>query len=148
MCLNFVKGGSCYATGGQCLLGLNGALAKNHDGECELQGMFDVWLTHKNDILLTDMGFPSEEPKQCLAFGVQLTLAKKIAENKIRQLRTSIITSEHRCFKCQKRYWVSEHRRPAGLLEIGIGYLCPDCIGESKSVDVEERLGVLRYWCG
>jgi len=129
-------------------LGLNGALAKNHDGVCELHGRFDVWLTHKNDILITDMGFPSEEPKQCLALGVHLTLAKKIAENKMRKLRTSVITSERRCFKCQKRYWLSEHRRPAGLLEVGIGYLCPDCIGENQSVDVEERLGVLRYWCG
>lgn len=148
LCLNFVEGGGCHATGGKCLLGPNSASAKNRDGGCELHGTFDVWLTHKNDLLITDMGFPSEEPKQCFALGVHLTLARKIAASKMRQLRTSVITSEHRCFKCHERYWVSEHRRLTGLLEIGIGYLCPDCIGESKSVDVEERLGVLRYWCG
>jgi len=148
LCLNFVEGDGCYATGGKCLLGLNGASAKNRDGGCELHGKFDVWLTHKNDLLITDTGFPSDEPKQCFALGVHLTLARQIAANKMRQLRTSVITTERRCFKCQERYWVSEHRRPAGLLEIGIGYLCPDCIGESKSVDVEQRLGVLQYWCG
>jgi hypothetical protein len=147
LCRNFVEGGGCYATGEKCLLGLSGASARNKDGACELHGNFDVWLTEKNELLITDLGFPSEEPKQCLALGVNETLAREIAANKAHQLQTSMLTSERRCSKCQRSYWVSEHSRSTGLLEIGAGYFCPDCI-DKESASVEGKVGVQRYWCG
>jgi len=146
LCLNFVEGGGCHVTGGKCVLGLRGASAENRDGDCKLHGMFDVWVTQENQLLITDMGFPSEEPKQCLALGVDEKLARKIASNKVSELRTSILTTERICSICEKHYWISEHPPQSGLLEIGKGYLCPHCARESKSV--KERLGVLRYWCG
>ena len=145
MCRNFVEGGICYATGANCLLGLGGASARNNDGACELHGNFDVWLTEKDELLITDLGFPSEEPKQCLALGVNETLAREIAANKAHQLQTSILTSERKCSNCQSSYWVSEHGRSPGLSEIGIGHFCPDCIGKKN---LEEKPGVQRYWCG
>ncbi len=147
MCLNFVQGGGCNATGGKCLLGLRGASARNEDGECEFQGRFDVWVTQTNELLITDMGFPSEEPKQCLAFGINETLARKIAEDRVQDFQTSVATTERRCLKCEKLYWVSEHEPVSGLREVGQGYLCAHCMFEGNG-DVKRRLGVLRYWCG
>lgn len=148
MCLNFVQGGGCYATGGRCLLGLQGASAKNHDGGCELHGKFDVWLNQQNGLLITDLGFPSEEPKQCLALGINENLARKIAEDRARQLGSSVVTTERRCFKCEKNYWISEHADLSGFQEIGRGCLCPRCINAKGDQGLEEKLGVLRYWCG
>lgn len=133
-------------TGGECLLGLNGASAHNQNSDCALHGKFDVWLTEKNQLLITDMGFPSEEPKQCLALGVNEDIARKLARNKATELRTSILTTESKCLKCGRQYWVNEHKLHSGLLETGKNRLCPDCIGEIKGL--EEKLGVLGYWCG
>jgi len=128
-------------------LGLSGASARNKDGMCVLHGSFDVWLTEKNSLLITDLGFPSDDPKKCLALGVNEALAREIAKKEALQLKTSILTSERRCSNCQRSYWVSEHDRSPGLFEIGAGNLCRDCINR-KSVEVEERHGVQRYWCG
>jgi hypothetical protein len=147
VCLNFVEGGGCYATGGRCLLGPSGASARNKDAICDLHGNFDVWLTEADDLLITDLGFPSEEPKQCLALGVNEALAREVAAKKAHELGTSIHTSEHRCSRCQKSYWVSEHTRSSGLLETSSTYFCPDCI-RNKSISVESKLGVQQYWCG
>jgi hypothetical protein len=146
MCLNFVEGGDCHLTGGKCLLGLSGASAENRNSDCELHGNFDVWVTQKNQLLITDLGFPSEEPKQCLALGINETLARKIAADKVDELRTCILTTERRCLKCRRQFWVTQHASKRGLLETGKGYFCPDCIDEGRSL--EERLSVLRYWCG
>lgn len=147
MCRNFVQGGGCNATSGKCLLGLRGAFANNRDGECELQGGFDVWVTQTNELFITDMGFPSEEPKQCLALGVNETLARRIAGEKAQDFHTSVATTERRCLRCQQLYWVSEHKPVSGLREIGHGYLCPHCMLEGNG-DVKRRIGVLQYWCG
>jgi DNA-directed RNA polymerase subunit RPC12/RpoP len=146
LCLNFVEGGDCHLTSGKCLLGLGGALAENRKGECEFHGNFDVWVTQKNQLLITDMGFPSEEPKQCLALGINENLARKIALDKVDKLGTCTLTTERRCLKCGKQFWITQHTSKPGLLETGKGYFCPDCFGEDESK--EERLGVLRYWCG
>jgi DNA-directed RNA polymerase subunit RPC12/RpoP len=146
LCLNFVEGGDCHLTGGKCLLGLSGASAANRNGDCEFHGIFDVWVTQKNQLLITDMGFPSEEPKQCLALGINETLARKIASDKVDKLGTCILTTERRCLKCRRQFWITQHTSKFGLLETGKGYFCPDCISEGRSI--EERLGVLRYWCG
>jgi hypothetical protein len=146
LCLNFVEGGECHLTGGKCLLGLSGASAENRNSGCEFHGNFDVWVTGKNQILITDLGFPSEEPKQCLALGINETIARKIASDKVDKLRTSILTTERRCLKCRRKFWITQHTSNAGLLDTGKNYLCPDCIGEVRSI--EDRLGVLCYWCG
>jgi hypothetical protein len=148
LCLNFVQGGECYATGGKCLLGSRGASASNRDGECELHGKFDVWVTEQNDLLITDMGFPSEEPKQCLALRVNEKLASRIAGEKARKFGSSVLTSQRRCFKCGSRYWVSQHKHDSGLQEFGHGYFCPDCNREDAAKDFGNELGALRYWCG
>lgn len=148
MCLNYVQGGGCYATGERCLLGLSGASARNYDGECELHGKFDVWVTQENDLLVTDLGFPSEEPKQCLALGVNESLARRIAVGKAKQFGRSVLTSERRCVKCGRRYWVIDHKPASGLLRVGQGYFCPSCIPENSVEALEKELGVLRYWCG
>jgi hypothetical protein len=142
VCLNFVEGGRCYATGTECLLGMNGASAKNRDAVCVLHGEFDVWLTEKNQLLVTDLGFPSEEPKQCLALGVNEALARKIASEKANELMSSILTTERTCLKCGRQYWISGHKLTAS----GKSRLCPNCISDTKSL--AERQNVLGYWCG
>jgi hypothetical protein len=132
LCQNFVQRGGCHATGEKCLLGSLGMYAKNQDGECELHGGFDVWLTERNELLITDLGFPSEEPKQCLALGVNETLARKITVGRAQKLRTSILTTQRTCFKCGKQYWSSEHTTEEGLREVGKSKFCPHCISETK----------------
>ena len=99
-------------------------------------------------MLITDMGFPSEEPKQCLALGVNENLARRIAAERAQKFGTSVLTSQRKCFKCGRRYWVSEHNHASGLQEIGQGYLCPDCMQKDTRKDFEKELGALRYWCG
>ena len=148
MCLNFVQGGGCYATGEECLLGLRGTSASNEASDCELHGRFDVWVTQNNELLVTDMGFPAEEPKQCLALGINETLARKIAEDRAKQSQSQITTTQRRCFNCRMPYWISEHEYSSGLRKIGQGYLCPNCINDGGKADLEKKLGILRYWCG
>lgn len=149
VCLNFVQGGGCHATGEKCLLGLGGACANNDDRECELQGRFDVWLTQKNELLITDLGFPAEEPKQCLALAVSERLANTIAGRRPKQWHSPIITSQRICSNCRTPYWTSDHESALGLQQAGQNYLCPNCIGDAASeVGLEKRLGSLRYWCG
>jgi hypothetical protein len=148
LCLNFVQGGGCYATGVKCLLGLAGSSSKNEEGDCELHGKFDVWVTQTDELLISDMGFPSSEPKQCLALGVNYAVASKISNEKSKQLGTRVHTTERRCFRCARRFWISDHRNSPGLQEIGQSYLCPICIREKADANVARKVGVLRYWCG
>ena len=85
MCMNFVEGGMCHITGEKCLLGPRGVTAKNSGGECEMHGRFDVWLTEENNLFISDMGTPAEEPKRCFALGVNVRLALDIATAKAKQ---------------------------------------------------------------
>lgn len=148
MCLNFVQGGGCSVLGGCCILGLNGSSARNEDGRCELHGRFDVWLNQDDTVLISDMGFPSYEPKQCLALGVNRALAEQIAERKACELGTKIETTRHECIRCGKLFWTSKHDEGLGLARTGHSYLCPDCIDKKDDEVVGNRLGVLQYWCG
>jgi hypothetical protein len=148
LCLNFVEGGGCHLFGGRCVLGERGAAAKNSEGECEFHGEFDVWLTEQNDLLITDMGLPSDEPKRCLALGVRENVARTIAMNESRKLGTKIMTSKRRCIRCGTVYWISHHNRSSGLLETGLNNFCPECINRLTDQERERRLGAQRYWCG
>jgi hypothetical protein len=132
----------------ECLLGDRGVSAKNDVGECELQGRFDVWLMEDNRLLVSDLGFPSEEPKQCLALGVREGLAKRIAEEKSLQLATEIATSERKCLSCRRIYWISDHETSVKQVEIAKGYFCPTCIGKETEETMVRKLGNLGYWCG
>jgi hypothetical protein len=148
MCLNFVQGGRCHVIGGECLLGVRGDSARNIDGECELHGKFDIWVTHENDILITDVGIPSAEPKQCLALGINQVVAERIAKQKAQELGTNIFTTRRRCFRCARPFWISDHAELHGLAVVGQSYFCPLCIRDKIDQDMERRLGALRYWCG
>ena len=149
MCLNFVKrNGSCCATGDKCLLGEKGTSARNEDNDCPLHGRFDVWVMQDNRILITDLGFPSDEPKQCMALGISEELSKKIALERSRQLGTTVLTTERKCIGCGQPYWYSKHQTKAGQAEIGKGNFCLDCIAHQNEVLLTGKLGDLRYWCG
>jgi hypothetical protein len=142
VCFNFVEGGRCYATGTECLLGTRGVSANNRDAVCALHGRFDVWLTEKDQLLVTDLGFPAEEPKQCLALSVNEALARKIACDKASELGSSILTTERTCLKCGSQYWISGHKLPA----TGKSRLCPNCIANVTAL--QEKPNVLDSWCG
>jgi hypothetical protein len=147
--LNFVKRSStCYATGDKCLLSEEGEFARNEDKTCPLQGRFDVWVAQDNRILVTDLGFPSDDPKQCLALGISEKLSREIASRRSRQLGTEALTTERKCVNCGQPYWYSNHRANTGRAEIGRGYFCPECIVGQDDVDMIAKLGSLRYWCG
>jgi hypothetical protein len=148
LCMNFIEGGGCHATGKDCLLGHDGDSARNIDDKCPLQGRFDVWVTQDDDLLISDIGSPSDEPKQCLALGVNKTLAEEIARGKSKQLGTRVLTTQRRCLGCSRVFWITEHRDPSGLAEIGHGHFCPDCIAVRSDEIMEKNLGRLRYWCG
>ena len=148
MCLNFVQGGSCYATGGKCLLGLEGASAKNTDRECLLHGIFDVWVMQDNGLLISDLGFPSEEPKQCLALGINESLAKQIAAERSRKLGTIVLTTERKCLGCGRLFWYSDHENSPRRAETGRGFFCSDCLSHETEQTMTRKLGNLGYWCG
>ena len=146
MCLNFVQDGICYATGGKCILGAEGGLVRNDSLACELQGKFDVWVMQDDRLLISDLGIPSNEPKQCLALGINQKLATKIANDKSKGFGTSILTTQRRCLSCGGLYWMSEHA--ARNAERGRGYFCPCCIGRETEGSLAKKLGILGYWCG
>jgi DNA-directed RNA polymerase subunit RPC12/RpoP len=145
--LNFVQGGNCYATGERCILGARGALAKNDSLECELHGRFDVWVMQNDQLLVTDLGFPSEEPKLCLAVGINRELAFRIAEMRCRQLGTSILTTQRKCLRCGMQFWISEHEGSSAP-QTGKGYFCPACMAKETEESIAGKMGILSYWCG
>lgn len=148
LCLNFVQGGGCYATGDKCVLGEKGASAKNVDRECPLHGKFDVWVMKDNRLLISDLGPPSEEPKQCLPLGVRQDLAKQIAGEKSRELGAMVLTTERRCLGCGRLFWYSDHENSPRQAETGRGYFCSDCLGHETEEAIATKLGNLGYWCG
>jgi hypothetical protein len=146
--LNFVQGGNCYATGGKCIFGVKGASVRNDTLACELHGKFDVWIMQDDRLLVSDLGIPSDEPKQCLALGINRKLATQIANEKSKRFGTSIVTTQRKCLCCGLLYWMSEHDSCAGNAETGRGYFCPSCIDRQTEGSVTEKLGILGYWCG
>jgi hypothetical protein len=148
LCLNFVQRGICHATGGKCILGAEGALVKNDSLVCELQGKFDVWVMQDDRLLVSDLGIPSDEPKQCLALGINRKLASQIANQKSKRFGRSVISTQRKCLSCGGSYWMSEHDYSAGNAETGRGYFCPSCIGQQTEESLAKRLGILGYWCG
>ena len=148
MCLNFVEDGSCYATRGKCILGAKGASVQNEALECELHGGYDVWVMQDEKLLVTDLGFPSEEPKQCLALGINSRLADQIALSKSHQLGTSILTTQRKCIECGKSFWVTEHDVSSRAHKAAKGYFCPKCILHETEKNLVRKLGALGYWCG
>jgi ribosomal protein S27AE len=148
LCLNFVEGGKCYATGGKCILGSRGAFAKNDAHECDLQGGFDVWVMQDDRFLVTDLGFPSDEPKQCLALGINEKLAVQIAGEKAGQLGRTIQTTKRKCLRCGNEFWMSKHEGFSYAARSAKAYFCPTCIRQETEESVARKLGDLGYWCG
>jgi hypothetical protein len=147
MCLNFVENARCHVDGRRCILGARGAFAKNEDHECRLHGDFDVWAIGRR-VLVTDLGFPPEEPAQSLALRVNETVAMTIALEKSARAGMSLTTSQRRCIQCGALYWISEHVRVSGMIQNGYTSFCPKCFGHVDSLGVERRLTEQRYWCG
>jgi len=147
LCLNFIDDKKCHINGRSCILGPRGATARNEDRQCQLHGDFDVWIT-QGTLLITDLGFPPEEPVQSIALGVNETVAMQVVEEKSMQLGIPLTTSKRRCMQCGKLYWVSRHTRTYGLARRGYVTFCPDCLGRLDRSTVESKLGENRYWCG
>ncbi len=148
MCLNFIQGGNCYATGGKCILGPKGASVKSESLVCELHGSYDVWIMQDDNVLVTDLGFPSDEPRRCLALGINHELAARIAGEQSRKTGSMIVTTQRRCLRCGSLFWISEHRVSSGTLETAKGYFCPNCALHETQESVVRELGVLGCWCG
>jgi hypothetical protein len=142
VCMNFVEGGICHATRQKCILGP----IYQSNQLCHLQGRFDVWITHDDNVLLSDIGPPSPEPKRSVALGVKKELAISIARTTAREMNCGIFTSRQICHQCGRSYWISEHEsEPAPML--GRRHFCPQCI---LKVDQKSSVtkGGLNYWCG
>ena len=147
MCLNFVENGTCHIDGRKCILGARGAAARNEDSECELHGEFDVWVVAGN-LLVTDLGFPPEEPVQSVALGVNETVAMTIAADKSEQMGMPLTTSKRKCIQCGTLYWMSRHVRDSGIIQNGYTDFCPNCFCRVDSLQTKKRLDEQRYWCG
>lgn len=130
----------------RCLLGQRGKTAKNAERECELHGNFDVWIMEDGRVFVTDLGFPSEEPKQCLALAINGEVALRLAREKSKQTRSPLQTSQRRCFSCGRSFWVSEHDDTVG--GTGKSYFCPTCITGENEESMAKKLGIQQYWCG
>lgn len=135
-------------TGRECYLGEQGASAKNEDSECSLHGRFDVWVMQDDKLLISDLGLPSEEPKQCLALGINQESAKQVVEEKSKQPGTMVVTTERKCFGCGRVFWFSEHETSKAQTGTGRGYFCPDCLGHETEKSIATEFGNLAYWCG
>lgn len=142
MCMNFVEGGICHATRQKCILGP----VHQPNQLCHLQGCFDVWITQDDNILLSDMGPPSPEPKRSMALGVEKELAISIAQAAAREMACRIFTSKQICHQCGRSYWISEHESE-GTPRLGRRHFCPKCI-----LTVDQKTSAtkaeLNYWCG
>jgi hypothetical protein len=146
--MNFVEGGKCSVIGQECLLGESGSSVSNYDRKCPLHGAFDVWITQQDELLISDIGSPSDEPKQNLALGINRTLAETIAYHRSAQTGTKVLTTQRKCLACGGTFWISEHENSRGLTKNGCSHLCPTCIGKDVGALLQEKLGSLGYWCG
>ena len=139
VCMNFVEGGICHATGQRCLLGA----VYQPNQLCDLQGSFDVWITQDDNILLSDMGPPSPEPKRSVALGVEKELAIRIAQKTAGKMLCKIFTSQQICHQCGRSYWISQHELE-GSPRLGRRHFCPKCIPTTD----EKTAKILNFWCG
>ena len=141
MCMNYVEGGKCHVTRGDCLLGTFNGL----NSHCALHGAFDVWVTCDDKILISDIGSPSPEPKRSVALGVRKRVADEAAEHAAKETSSDIVTTQQRCRECGRLYWISEHERST-VTKLGRRHFCPVCINKVHSraagFDLPE------YWCG
>jgi len=130
----------CRVTGKDCLLGTS----YDTKHACELNGNFDVWVTIDDDVLISDIGSPSPEPKRSVALSVNQNVALAIAEVTVRTISGKIITSQQKCRKCGSGYWITEHEYTKS--RVGRRFFCPDCIRgiEGKGSDFD----FFDYWCG
>ena len=135
-----MEGALCRVTGKDCLLGTS----YDTKHACELNGNFDVWVTIDDDVLISDIGSPSPEPKRSVVLGVNQDVALEVAELTARTMSSAIITSQQKCRKCGCSYWIAEHE--CTKLRVGRRYFCPDCIRgfEGKS----DVFDFVDYWCG
>ena len=142
VCMNFVEGGICHATRQMCMLGP----VYRTDQLCHLQGCFDVWVTQDDNVLLSDIGAPSPEPKRSLALGVEKSLAVRIAQAAAGEMDCRMLTSQQTCHQCGRSYWISEHESE-GTPRLGRRHFCPSCL---RIVDQEASMtrAGLNYWCG
>ena len=126
----------CHVTDGGCLLGAS----YDPKHACALQGNFDVWVTIDDNVLISDIGSPSPEPKRSVALGVEKGVALEVAALTARKLSGEIITSEQKCRECGGLYWITEHEY--AKVRLGRRYFCPTCLRGISEIDV------LDYWCG
>jgi hypothetical protein len=146
--MNYIEGGGCHVTGKSCILGVGGRSANNKDSGCPLHGQFDVWILQNDDLLVSDIGFPSEEPKQCLALGITKALADQIARRKSIQVGTRVLTTQRTCLVCTKPFWMIEHATYSVMAQEGRSKLCPDCVEKRVDIPIQNMLESLRHWCG
>ena len=159
MCLNYVQGGSCLIDARPCLLGSQGNEAKNRDRECPRHGPFDVWRTREGLILISDLGSPYEDVKDCYGLGISLREATRVAQEHALRLSTKIITTQRRCGKCGAYFWPRGHLTEGSTLGRAAGYFCASCLNLASEAELEEcweriastqdRTQVdLSEWCG
>jgi ribosomal protein S27AE len=147
LCLNFVADGTCHVDGRRCILGARGATARNEDHECELHGDFDVWVVGRN-LLVTDLGFPAEEPVKCLALRINETVAMSVASEISKRDALPLTTSKRTCERCGAPYWMSQHVRKSSLNQNAPARFCPKCLDGVDHFEIDDRLGEQRGWCG
>jgi hypothetical protein len=148
LCMNYVEGGRCHLLAKACLLGAKGASAKNQDGECPIHGQIDVWVMQNDDLLISDIGSPSEEPKQSVALGINQPLAESIAHSRSAQTGAKVLTTQRRCLACANLFWMSEHSRREAMAQEGVGNICPTCTEKRSGAPLPGHLDRLRHWCG
>jgi hypothetical protein len=147
LCLNFIEGGRCHIDGRPCVLGARGAEARNENRECTLHGEFDVWLL-ESGLLVTDLGFPPEEPVRSVALGVNESVAMCTALDLSKQIGMPLATSKRTCIQCGGPYWTSQHARAPGMTRNEYTALCPTCLDRCDQPGLGKRLGEQRTWCG
>ena len=147
MCLNFIENAKCHINGRKCILGARGAVARNEDHECELHGEFDVWVI-AGRLLVTDLGFPPEEPAKGVALGVSEGVAMAVALEESKRAAVPVTTSKRKCVQCGGLYWISEHVRASGMIQNGYTNFCPKCFAHVDSLGIKKKLAEQRYWCG
>ena len=135
-------------TGEGCVFGESGSSVSNHDEKGHLHGAFDVWVTQQDELLISDIGWSFDEPKQNLALGINRLLAEEIAHQRSSQTGMKILNTQRRCLACENPFWISEHGNLGGLTDKRRTNLCPSCIGKGDDRSLQKKLDSSGYWCG
>jgi hypothetical protein len=123
-----------------CVLGSRGDKARNQDRECVRHGTFDVWRTSEGRVLISDLGGPYDNVKDCYALGISLEEATRIARTQAQFSHAKIVTTERKCTRCGTRFWPRARLLDSKMRGRAANYFCESCLELTPAAELS------KYW--